>query len=102
MDTPRARSTDANDCDSKHTATAHQRMDPQTAAVYDSVLRRMGIDGRARLAMQLSVMARRLSEDGIRIRHPEYDDRQVTLAAIKLAIGAKLFSAAYPGEDIEP
>jgi hypothetical protein len=52
--------------------------------------------------MQLSVMARRLSEDGVRARHPDYDERKVKLAAIKLAIGANLFSEAYPGEDVEP
>jgi hypothetical protein len=83
-------------------ATEHRRMDSQTAAVYHSVHRRLGCDGRARLAMQLSVMARRLSEDGVRARHPDYDERKVKLAAIKLAIGANLFSEAYPGEDVEP
>jgi hypothetical protein len=83
-------------------AEVHRRMDPESAAVYRAVLQRMGTNGRSRLAMQLSVMARRLSEDGVRMRHPEYDDRNVKLAAIKLAIGAELFAAAYPGEDVEP
>lgn len=62
----------------------------------------MGYDGRARLAMQLSRMVRRLSEEGIRSRHPEFDERKTKLAAIKLAIGPELFSKAYPGEDVEP
>ena len=39
---------------------------------------------------------------GVRRRHPDYDDRRVRLAAIKLAIGADLFKLVYPGEDVEP
>ena len=80
----------------------HRQMDPQTATVYRAVMQRLGTDVRAQMALKLSAMARRLSEDGIRRRHPEYDERRVKLAAIKLAIGTELFSKAYPGESVEP
>ena len=54
------------------------------------------------MALDLSNSLRSLTETGVRMRHPEYDGRQVRLAAIRLAIGEKLFRAAFPGEDVWP
>jgi hypothetical protein len=66
------------------------------------ILRKLGIEGRARMTFNLNRSLRSISEAGVRRRHPEYDDRRVQLGAIKLAIGADLFKLVYPGEDVEP
>jgi hypothetical protein len=63
---------------------------------------RMGPDGRVRAALEMSDDLRRLSEDGVRMRHPEYSDQKVWLAAIRIWLGDDLFSRAYPGERVEP
>ena len=70
--------------------------------VYLDVLRQLGPAGRARLGFALSAAGRRLSEAGVRRRHPDYDDRKVQLGAIKLAIGSELFAQVYPGQDVVP
>jgi hypothetical protein len=54
------------------------------------------------MTFNLNRSVRSISEAGVRRRHPDYDDRRVRLAAIKLAIGADLFKLVYPGEDVEP
>jgi hypothetical protein len=54
------------------------------------------------MTFELNKSLRSISEAGIRHRHPEYDERRVRLAAIKLSIGADLFKLVYPGEDVEP
>ena len=66
------------------------------------VLRDIGFDGRVRMTFQLNNALRSISEAGVRHRHPDYSDRQVRLAATKLAIGADLFKLVYPGEDVQP
>ena len=71
------------------------------AKMYE-ILRNIGFEGRVRMTFELSQNLRKISEAGVRHRHPNYTDRQVQLAAIKLAIGPKLFKQAYPGEDVQP
>ncbi len=66
------------------------------------ILRNIGFEGRVRMTFQLNNSLRSLSEAGVRHRHPEYDDRRVQLAAIKLAIGPELFKLVYPNENVEP
>jgi hypothetical protein len=38
--------------------------------------------------------------DGIRRRHPDYDDRQVFLALVRVRYGDALYRAAWPGEPL--
>jgi len=66
------------------------------------ILRSLGIEGRAHMTFNLNRSLRSISEAGVRRRHPDYDERRVRLAAIKLAIGADLFKLVYPAEDVEP
>jgi hypothetical protein len=41
--------------------------------------------------------------EGVRRRHPEYDERQIRLAVIRLALPEDLFLEAYPeAKDILP
>ena len=81
-------------------------MDPTGSHERDAIgwqiLRNLGFEGRVRMTFELNRALRSISEAGVRRRHPDYDVRRVQLAAIKLAIGADLFSRAYPGEDVEP
>lgn len=72
------------------------------AKAHREVLRSLGIEGRARLFFQLCAQARALTHAGIRRRHPEYDEEQVRLAALKLRVGDELFARAFPGRDIDP
>jgi hypothetical protein len=71
-------------------------------AIMWETLRKQGFDGRVKMTFELSNNLRAVTEAGVRHRHPDYDDRQVRLAAFKLAIGPELFKLAYPSENIEP
>jgi hypothetical protein len=61
------------------------------------VYRRMTPAARLRIGLELTEMSRRLLADGIRRRHPEYDDAQVRLAFLRLWLGPDLFREAYSG-----
>ncbi|MBI3195168.1 MAG: hypothetical protein HYZ34_12000 [Ignavibacteriae bacterium] len=74
----------------------------EAARIQFSIYRSLGTEGRAKMALELSDNLRRLVETGVRSRHPEYDDKQVHLAVIKLMVGDELFAKAYPGCNIEP
>ena len=65
-------------------------------------LRRMGETGRANLAADLSESLRQHVEAGVRHRHPEYDERTVRLAAIRVRLGDDLFRRAFPHLRVEP
>ena len=45
-------------------------------------------------------MTNRLCEDGIRMRHPDYSDRQVFLARARLNLGETLYRDVYPSEPV--
>ena len=54
-------------------------------------------------AIALTQTCRKLLIEGVRRRHPEYDERQIRLAVIRLILPEKLFFAAYPeARDILP
>jgi hypothetical protein len=55
------------------------------------VLRKIGIEGRARMTFQLSNNMRSTVEAGVRYRNPEYDERQVKREVMRLMIGDKLY-----------
>jgi hypothetical protein len=78
------------------------RFEQEAEAILRDALVKMGIDGRARLTFDLCDSLRSISRAGVKMRHPEYTERQVHLGAIKLAIGTKLFREVYPGEDVTP
>jgi len=75
---------------------------PDAEASTFEVFVRMGPEGRLRTALEMSDDLRRLTEDGVRLRHPDYSDPKVRLAAIRILLGDDLFSRAYPGERVEP
>ena len=72
----------------------------EAAMVQFEVLKKMGPAKRAELAVQLSNTLRQITEAGVRHRHPEYTDEQVTLAALRLSIGDELFKQAFPNCEV--
>ena len=73
----------------------------EAARIQFSIFRKMGMEGRARMALELSDELRSITESGVRQRHPDYDENMVRLAAIRIAIGDELFRQAYPDVEIE-
>ena len=71
----------------------------EAARIQFSILRKVGTAGRANMAIELSDGLRSTIESGIRQRHPEYNDKMVRLAALRLTIGEQLFHRFFP--DIE-
>ena len=75
----------------------------QAEQVQLEVFRRMGPEKRLQAGIALSQLCRKLLQEGVRMRHPEYDEREVKLAVIRLILPEDLFLAAYPeGRDIRP
>ncbi len=67
------------------------------------IFRRMAPEQRLQAGLTLSRTCRELLREGVRRRHPDYDERQVLLAVIRLTLPDDLFSAAYPeARDILP
>lgn len=64
------------------------------------LLRAMTPERRLQIGFELTRMANHLCEVGIRMRHPEYSERQTFLARARLTLGDDLFAAAYPREGL--
>jgi hypothetical protein len=75
---------------------------PEAFQVQIEVLRRLGVEGRARMTFQLCDQLRCITAAGVRSRHPDYTDEKVRFAVIRLRLGAALFRKVYPGVEIEP
>jgi hypothetical protein len=54
------------------------------------------------MTFELSNALRRVTEAGIRHRHPDYDDEMVRLALVRLWLGPELFQQVHPAIEIEP
>ena len=74
---------------------------PEARRVQVEVFRQMAPERRSALAVRLSRQLREVAEAGVRMRHPDYTQEQVRLAAIRLRLGNDLFRKAYPGVEIE-
>jgi len=74
----------------------------EAARVQVEALRRMGLSGRAELTMQLCDNLRQITKAGIRHRHPDYTDQQVTQAYLRLILEPELFQQVFPSCEIEP
>jgi hypothetical protein len=66
------------------------------------ILRRMGPEGRLGAAIELARTSRKVLWEGVRRRHPDYDESQIRLETIRLTLPKQLFRAAYPeaGENL--
>lgn len=54
------------------------------------------------MTFELTDDLRRVTEAGVRHRHPDYDDDMVRLALIRLWLGPELFRRVHPAVEIEP
>jgi len=62
-----------------------------------SILRSHSSEERVAMAIELSDSLRSTVEEGIRQRHPEYTERMVHLAALRLSIGEELYQRCCLG-----
>lgn len=69
---------------------------PEAERVQLEVVRQMGPEKRLQAGVALSRTCRNLLTEGVRGRHPEYDEGQIRLAVIRLMLPEKLFLAAFP------
>ena len=75
----------------------------QAEKVQVEVFRRMKPEMRLQVAIDLAQTSRKLVEEGIYRRHPDYGEDQIRLAAIRLILEEDLFLSAYPeARDILP
>lgn len=66
------------------------------------IFRKMAPERRLEMACEMSDEARALSAEGVRCRHPHYNEDTVRLAVIRLMLGDDLFQQVYPGVDVVP
>jgi hypothetical protein len=55
------------------------------------ILRRLGPEVRAGMALEMSDGLRRIVEAGIRHRHPDFDEKKVEMEVLRLMVGDKLY-----------
>jgi hypothetical protein len=65
-----------------------------------AALRALGPDGRMAATLEMCELGRELAAEGIRARHPDYDDRQVVRALVWLFYGEATARKVWP--DLEP
>lgn len=68
----------------------------EAARIRFSILRKIGPAGWAKMVIELSDGLRTTTESGVRQRHPEYDDKMVRLAVLRLTVGELLFRQCRP------
>jgi hypothetical protein len=76
------------------------RYHPRCCAVQTAIYRRMTPDQRTWAAAEMSAMARAITLENIRARHPEYDEHQARMALYRLLVGDELFLRAWPAEPL--
>ncbi len=75
---------------------------PEAWRIQAEIYRRMSPNRRLEKALEMGAFLREVVAAGIRYRHPDYDERQVTMAAARLRLGDELFRKVYPDVDVAP
>ena len=76
---------------------------PEAERVQIEIFRKMTLERRLRTATELTELVRATLAEGVRMRHPDYNDEQVRLAVIRLTLPESIFLAVYPhAKEIEP
>ena len=88
--------------DSEHDSLRPADTTPDAWRHYIDVLRRLGPERRVEMMMEMSESHRETLREGIRTRHPDYDEKTVTLALIRITAGEDVFRRLLPGIDVEP
>ena len=73
---------------------------PEADELQFKIIREMLPEKRLRLLFDFIESGRRLLEEGIRYRHPEYTDEDVRLASIRARLGDELFKRVYPNANL--
>jgi hypothetical protein len=58
-------------------------------------LRRLGLSGRAAMTFELSDNLRQIVKDGVRHRHPDWDEARVKREVLRIVLGDRLFKEAF-------
>jgi hypothetical protein len=69
---------------------------PEAERVQIEIFRKMTPERRLRVAAELRQLVRKSLAEGVRMRHPDYNEEQVYLAVTRLTIPEKLFLKVYP------
>lgn len=64
-----------------------------------SILRRIGMKGRAERTAELSDGLRSIVESGIKLRHPDFTPEETAREVLRLTAGPNIFSRLYPYKD---
>ena len=62
------------------------------------ILRRLGPEVRLKMAFEMSDNLRQIVEDGVRDRHPDWDEETVRRRVLRLMIGKRLFREVFGDE----
>lgn len=65
---------------------------PEAAALIEQAYREIGIEGRLRIALELSDFVHAMALAGIRERHPEYTEDQVRRELVAILYGTEAAS----------
>jgi hypothetical protein len=63
---------------------------------------RLGPEGRLKAAFEASEFVRSIAREGIRARHPGYDDPQIDRALFRQIYGEAPFRKVFPGDGESP
>ena len=69
---------------------------PEAERIQLEIFRKMTPDERLQRGSELSQLSRGLLADGVRYRHPDYNEDEVRLAVIRIELGDELFLKVYP------
>jgi pimeloyl-CoA synthetase len=59
------------------------------------ILRGLGTSGRAAMTFELSDNLRQIVKDGVRHRHPDWDEARVKEEFLRIVLGTRLYDEAY-------
>ena len=60
------------------------------------ILQRLDAGTRAKMAFELSDNLRSIVEAGVKLRYPDFDERQIKMEVLRLMVGDTLFRRIYP------
>jgi hypothetical protein len=65
------------------------------------ILRRLDAETRLKMSLEMSDNLRSFVEAGVRLRHPEYDERKVNQQVMRLMVGESLFKQFNPDAETQ-
>jgi hypothetical protein len=72
----------------------------EATRIHHELWRNRSGESRWKDAFEMNEALRCVAESTVRRRHPEYSERQVQLAVIRLRYGEELFRQAFPNENV--